>query len=63
MIISRTKREDRIIEMISSLKKEETPQPKKKNHICDLESDSDSDHDNDFDIGSMASSYYSTTNV
>lgn len=64
MIISRTKREDRIIEMISSLKKEEvTPEPKKKIQIFDIESDSDSDHGNDFDVGSMRSSYYSTQDV
>ena len=63
MIISRTKREDRIIEMISSLKKEEAPEAKKKVQICDFGLDSDSDHEIDFDVGSMMSSYYSTEEV
>ena len=60
MIISRTKREDRIIEMISSLKKD-APETKKKIQICDFELESDSE--SDFEVGSLMSSYYSTEEV
>ena len=56
---TRTKREDKIIEMIEIIQKNQTPEPSKKmNAIIDLESDFEYEDDN-----SSINSYYSTQNV
>ena len=63
MSIIRTKREDKIIEMIEIIKKHHTPEPKKKMEIMpNLESDFESDF-NDDEIESINTSFYSTKNV
>ena len=62
MAIIQTKREDKIIEMIEVIKKNQTPQPMKKIEIMsNLESDFESDFDDE--IASINTSFYSTKNV